>query len=66
MVVFCSDDIFFPSSVFFGYPFALSFSRLILCLSFLFSSSVCFKFLILSEHFFFVYAKAALAYSQNE
>ena len=67
---FVSDDLFFPTSVFFCSPFVLSFSRLILRLSFLYSavSEALFalSFSFLSECFFFVRAKAALAYSRNE
>ena len=65
-----SDDFFFPSCVFLVPLLALSFLRLILSLSFLCStvSEALFalSFSFLSECFFFVHTKAALAYSLNE
>ena len=64
---------FFFFCIFFVLLLALSFSRLIISLSFLCSSVsealFAFSFSFLSEHsfgFFFVHAKAALAYSRNE
>ena len=64
-----SDDLFFSSCNFLVLLLALSFSRLFLSLCFLYSSvsealfALCFPFL--SERFFFVHAKAALAYCRN-
>ena len=64
-----SDYLFFSSCTFLILLLALSFSRLFLSLSF-FCSSVfkalfALSLLFLSECFFFVRAKAALAYSRN-
>ena len=67
-----SDDLFFSSCSFFVLLLVLSFSRLILSLSFLCSSVsealLALSFSFLSERLlsFFVHAKAALAYSRNE
>ena len=62
-----SDNLFFSSCSFLVILLALSFSHLILSLSFLCSavSEALFalSFPFLSERFFFVHAKAALAYS---
>ena len=61
-----SGDLFFPLSLL----LALSFSRLILSLSFLcssfFEAQFTLSFLYLSERFFFVHDKAALARSRNQ
>ena len=61
-----SGDLFFPLSLL----LALSFSRLILTLSFLCSSvseaQFTLSFSYLSERFFFVHDKAALARSRNQ
>ena len=66
-------NVSFPLVVFLVLLLSLSFSRLILSLSFLCSSLsealFALSFPFLSEHFFglfFVHAKAALAYSRNE
>ena len=65
-----SDDLFFSSCSFFGFPSCSSFSHLILSLSFLCSSVYealfALSFSFLSERFSSVHAKAALAYSRNE
>ena len=67
-----SDDLFLSSCSFLVLLLALSFSRLVLSISFLCSSvsearfALCFSFLSECLLLFFVHAKAVLAYSRNE